>query len=294
MITQGAILFADVVGSARLFETLGDSEAKKRISQCLDPLSRITLRHAGRVIKTMGDEIMALFPTADDVVLAACEMQEEMEVKGTFGSDPIAIRIGICHGPILLEEGDVFGDTVNLAARMTKIAFGRQIITTESTVKLLSAEIRQNARKYDRAKVKGKEELIIIYEMVWEDEERVTDMEHADFLHVGRMNSLLELRYHGEKVVLDRTTKGLVLGRGEHGGLVVEAPLVSRVHARIEYRRGKFILQDRSTNGTFVRTQDGEVVYLRREEIPLWGAGSISLGRSTERESEELIAFRCW
>src|SRR5690606_30674497 len=80
---------------------------------------------------------------------------------------------------------------------------------------------------------------------------------------------------HTEKPV-PADGSAFVLGRADNCSLVVPAPLASRQHARIEFRRGKYILVDQSTNGTWVRLQDGKDVYLRREELPLWGAGIIS------------------
>src|SRR5262245_25173445 len=64
--TEVAILFADVVGSTRLYELLGDHLARDMIVTCVELMRGSTERNRGTVIKTIGDEILAIFPTASD------------------------------------------------------------------------------------------------------------------------------------------------------------------------------------------------------------------------------------
>src|SRR6185312_4101708 len=116
-----AILFADVVGSTRLFEVMGDLRARDMIATCIDVMREATEQHHGTVIKTIGDEVMATFPSADDALNAACQMQRqigahtELRVEG----QPVSIRIGCHFGPVVLESRDVFGASVHTANRMT-------------------------------------------------------------------------------------------------------------------------------------------------------------------------------
>src|SRR5258705_10846498 len=104
------ILFADVSGSPRLFETKGDVEARGLIAGLLDALTAICQQHGGRVIKTIGDEIMCTLPGALNGLLAACDMQRKMARDIDFVRDNLAVRIGLQHGDALEENGDVFGD----------------------------------------------------------------------------------------------------------------------------------------------------------------------------------------
>ena len=117
------ILFADVSGSTRLFETKGDVEARRLIAAVLEALTQVCRQHGGRVIKTIGDEIMCTFPGALNGILAACDMQRRMGRDINFVRDSLAVRIGLHHGDALEEDdGDVYGDAVNTAARMASTA----------------------------------------------------------------------------------------------------------------------------------------------------------------------------
>ena len=139
-----AIVFADVVGSTRLYESLGEVRARDMVSICIEVMRTATEQHQGTVIKTMGDEIMATFPTADDALNAAAQMQQQISTHAQLSADgqPVAIRVGCHFGPVVLENRDVFGSTVHTANRMTSQAKAGQIITTTAVVDGLSPEWR--------------------------------------------------------------------------------------------------------------------------------------------------------
>lgn len=289
-----AILFADVAGSTKLYEALGDVAAQAAIAQTLSVLAKITGTFRGTVVKTIGDEIMCRFATADDALQAACVMQDQIKTTPAQGV-PLAIRIGLHYGPAILDttNGDLHGNGVNIAARMAAIAQAHQVITTGGTVDRSSPEIGARARVYDRAQIKGKAEAMDVYEVIWELEEDVTRLGLNPVIQSGDAAKQLQLYYQDRELLLRPEQANKVIGRGQQCDLPVEADLASRAHCRFEYSRGKFVLVDQSTNGTFVQTQDGKEVYLRREGLPLWGKGVISLGKSVAEERDHLIHFLC-
>src|SRR5271170_750033 len=146
-----AILFADVVGSTRLFEVMGDMRARDMVATCIDIMRTATDSHKGTVIKTIGDEVMATFPTADDALNAAGQMQKAISARSELKVDgqPVSIRIGCHFGPVVLESRDIFGASVHTANRMTSQAKAGQIITTSATVERLSPEWRASVRQID-------------------------------------------------------------------------------------------------------------------------------------------------
>lgn len=293
--TNLAILFADVSGSTRLFEMLGDVTARHMIAECLELLSDVTVRHRGTVIKTIGDEIMCTFPTAEDAVTAACEMHECLEDESTTertekGAVSVRIRIGLHYGPAIVEGGDVFGDAVNVAARMASLSKANQVITTQSTVEQLPPVLRASTRFIDRAPVKGKRETIDIYEVIWQQED-VTRMSTAVLADKTKRPVTMTLTYNDHRLVVGEERTVAVLGRSKSADVTVNESLASRQHVRIEYRRGKFFIVDQSTNGTYVKLANNEESFLRREEMPLAGSGMISLGRSFAEDPQEVVHF---
>jgi adenylate cyclase len=288
-----SIVFADISGSTRLYEELGDSVARELVSECLGLMAEQVKKYSGIVIKTIGDEIMCTFPSAEQAIEASMGMQEgvteDLPERNPNTPSTLTIRVGLHHGSAILEGGDVFGDAVNVAARMAGLAKGGQIITTKDTADQLSPNLRSSTRHLDRISVKGKSEEIDIFEVIWQADD-VTRMA-TGLLKSSAADVKLHLDYNGLKRELDQDMDTLILGRGKKADMVINDSMASREHARIECRRGKFILTDMSTNGTYVRTSEGPS-YLRREDLVLVGEGRIALGREIE-EATEYVTFDC-
>ncbi len=289
------VLFADVSGSTRLYEALGDARAFAAISQCIAVLRRVTETFHGRVVKTIGDEIMTVFPSVLSGVQAACAMQTEVEaMPAVDGAVRLAVRIGLYHGPVLMQAGDadVFGDTVNVAARLTELANAGQILSADSTVQALPPLLRTSTRSLDLLPIKGKAADIKVVEVLWQEGEDAT-------LMVGRTHSpaaatgSLRLQHGGREAVVDAANGKLVLGRDVQADFIVEDKRASRLHATIELRRDKFVYIDQSSNGSYITFSGESELQLRREEIVLRGSGSICLGHSISKDAAGAISFVC-
>jgi len=290
------ILFADVVGSTRLFEVLGDIAARDKVAVCIDVMRRSTDQHGGTVVKTMGDEIMATFADCDAAMDAAVEMQTviaghpELDIQG----QQIAIRIGCHFGPVVLETRDVFGAAVHTANRMTSQAKAGQIIITDSIFGRLSDEWRMVARQVDVAVPRGQHGEVTIFEVLWQHGETTSMLPAIATITEQQKEFRIRLRYLGTELVLDhRERSSATLGRGQENDLVIKGNLVSRLHARIEAGKNRFMLVDQSTNGSFVHGQDGDDAFVRRDAIPLKGTGVIGLGRVPEPQSYHTVEFFC-
>lgn len=288
------VLFADIGGSTALYERLGDVKARKQVAACLSTVTGHVKRSGGEVIKTIGDEVMCTFADAEAAVNAAIGMQ-----KALAGNDQgktgrrirLAIRVGLHFGPVIQEAGDVFGDTVNISARMTALAKEGQIITTQNTVRRLPPALSASSRLLDYTPVKGKREEIAIFEVIWQHED-VTSLA-TSVLAAPPPSIQLVLRHRDQEIRLDHDHPSVSLGRSKPCEIIVNSERASRQHAHVEYRRGKFFIIDKSTNGTYVRVGNEEQVFLRREQMLLKGQGMISLGIAIEKTPTEIVHFAC-
>lgn len=293
--TQLTTLFADVSGSTKLFETRGDIEARRIIAAVLSALTEVCNRHGGRVIKTIGDEVMCTYPGAMQGVLSACDMQKRIMHDMNFVKDNIGIRIGLHHGDALIEDGDVFGDSVNTAARMASLAKREQIVTTASTLKNLTSVGNIRSRSLGRARVSGKLLPIEIVDIIWqEDTSNVTTVQKAIRIDDGGTTDVkLSLRFRGQVIELTENSQPFSMGRDGTNSLVVETEWVSRNHALIEFKKGYFIIADRSTNGTYVKLGEDDELRLHRDEIHLRKSGTISLGQTVALNQNDVLYFQC-
>ena len=283
-----AVLFADIAGSTRLYEQLGDAEALSTIDQCLALVRDASGGHGGRVVKTIGDEAMVVFPTADQAVSAAGEIQLRMNSFANESNVRVAFRIGVhCGAAIEAQDGDVFGDSVNVAARMVALAKSGQVILTASTADELSPELRGKVREVDVMTVKGKDKDIAIMGLVWLDSAELTTLTTRPKIRVSRLQLL-----HGTREIdLGPGATSLTIGRDAQNDVVIADRLASRQHARIERRRDKFVVVDQSSNGTFVTIEGEGEVQLRREEMMLRESGHISFGHAYEADPVETLVF---
>jgi class 3 adenylate cyclase len=282
-----AVLFADVSDSTRLYENMGDTAAFTQVRECLQILNDAAQRYHGRVVKTIGDGAMCAFTNAEDAALASIEMQDRIDLRPPQpGKSKLTIRIGFHYGNVLREGDDVFGDTVNVAARMSGLAVPGQILMTAATAGLLSPELKTKTRRLDALAVKGKAQAIDIHELQWQDSDAAT-------LVPGRMPGFsnlteprLRLKHQGKEIEFRMT---VTIGREPNHDIVILDKMASRNHARIEKRLDKFALIDQSANGTYVTISGRDEIMLRREEFILYGSGQIAFGESPKRQSNLTI-----
>ena len=290
------ILFADVVGSTRLFEALGDEAARDLVATCVGVMRRATEQHGGKVIKTMGDEIMATFSDCDSALDAAVQMQTEIHAHHALIVDgqQVAIRIGAHYGPVVVEARDVFGAAVHTANRMTSQAKAGQVIITDGIYHHLSPEWKGVSRQVDVSVPRGLHGEIGVYEVLWQREDITSMLPAIATITEHHRPFRIRLRYRDREIVLDdRQRPTVTIGRGDDNDLIVRGQFVSRLHARIEAGKNRFMLVDQSTNGSFVRSDAGEETFVRRDSMALKGRGRIALGEPVEPDSMFIIEYDC-
>ena len=286
-----AVLFADISESTSLYQKLGDAAARNIVNACLGLIEDVLTRFDGRLVKTIGDEAMCVFPSADLAVLAASDMQAQVAATRP-GNYPVSIHIGLHYGPVLVEEGDVFGDTVNVAAYLTAVAAADQTLTTEATEECLSASLKACVRPVFHAMLKGSAEESTVFQVLWRtDNLDLTDVNLRSNKIIPSDTGSLLVTLEDERVRVDQWRPGIVIGRSTECDLVIADRFASRRHLSIKLVRTHFYLFDHSINGTFVSLESGEEVQVLRRELLLDGSGQICLGRSRAEQPSLVITF---
>ena len=291
---QRAILFADVCESTRIYQTLGDTKALALINRLFALLEKEITRHGGVTVKTLGDGLVCRFDDPDSALGAACAMQEAANgLASTTGWADLKISVGYTYGSVVLKDGDVFGDTVNVCARLVSLANPAQILTTRETVEALSPALREHCRELYSTTLRGREGEIMVCQVVWRldlETTRVNDAEGDGSVVVA--NWILKLAHAGETFVVDEA-HSLRIGREAGNDVIVNTEHASRLHARIFSRHGSFYIADQSTNGTYLMV-DGtpREVRLRRSEAVLGERGWIGLGKSAAKHGDHVLRYR--
>jgi class 3 adenylate cyclase len=282
---EATILLADVVGSTRIYETLGNEAANRTISRSLNQVAGQVAAHEGVVVKIIGDAILAYFRSPDAAVGCALTVMARSAVE--------EVKLSLCchHGAILVQDGDIFGDAVNVTALIAKKARTGELLTTGPTVERLGRSLPVGIEPLDEVWLKTRSAPINLYlitprELLGE----VTSLQSS----AGAIFQTVTVTCNGRSVVVGGEGRPtLVLGRAAECDLVFHDPLVSRRHASIEAKGRHVYLRDHSRNGTFLKMGEAATLPLLREEHRLAGSGTIALGGAADGRAATTVAFRC-
>ena len=286
------VMFASLLGMDNVVQAVGDAAAQEAIARCFERVGGAAISCGGRLAKTMRDKAMVLVATPDGAADAAVAIHTVVNDFPAVGATKLALGIGFHYGPVIQKDTDVFGDTVNLAARLGEQAAKGQIITDMETASAFSPIYRPWLRKLGTVDVKGRSEAVEICELVWRADDSATLVAKRRVTTEGAQNKL-KLKYRGGEVVRRRERDAVIIGRDPASGLVVDNDQVSRHHCTIERRGDKFVLSDTSSNGTYVTIQGEQEVLLTREELTLSKRGWIAFGQP-KVAAKEAVEFICY
>ena len=287
---RATLVFSDVCGSTKLFEAYGDVRARSIVAEALRHIMSQTEKHHGSVASIAGDGVLSVFDDAASALAMANATRGAVRSEPTLKQHNVALRIGLHTGQVLKDANGVYGDAVNLTARVNGLAKAEQIITTGATFAELPASVREQMRPLRRMKLRGKHEEVEIFEVIAASSDDSLTIVPKSFDPRSHRDRLI-IRYRDVTFDLGPYSAGLLMGRGEQCALIIDRACVSRRHASIDPQNGKFLLSDFSTNGTYIFTSDGHVEQLHREETYLRGEGQLSLGEEWVSDNPDLIHF---
>ncbi|MBP0583409.1 FHA domain-containing protein [Labrys sp. LIt4] len=283
-----AVLLVDVVGSTPLYESIGDVGALQQISECLDEVRGITGRYGGDFIHSKGDDVLSLFTRPEAALKAVRQISSQL--RGGL----LKARIGLHFGTVIRMRGDIFGDVVNVTARLSTTANPGEVLVSQSFFEALSSDSRSALRLLDSMAFKGKQEPFDVYTLQDDDgipntqlgrQSTVFDRVAGSTRHVN-----LVIRY-GDQLRSCRNNELVTIGRSPECNIVVPRPWVSRHHATFTISNGRARLIERSSSGTFVSTRPDHEVFVRREDVLLFGSGLISPGLQSSLGEAQILYY---
>jgi class 3 adenylate cyclase len=295
-----AVVFADLTGSTKLFELLGNTIATQVVTRCTKMLDRHFTSAGGHVVKYLGDGLLVLFDHGEMAIDAASHTRdvlydfnlEQLEDPST----QLGLKVGIEFGPVIEQQGDCYGDAVNVAARLSDRAEANEILLGEALYTCLSDSKRIFCMSLDRIAIKGKTGPVKVWRFDWRLTAETTITTPLDLLDM-RVNMArtqrADIDLNGRHFQLLPTNGPLVVGRSESCGLVIDDRRVSRRHARIEWTGGQCTLTDFSSNGTWVKFgHETRPVILKRDNCVLHGQGTVGLGVMPEDSATVSFDFQ--
>jgi len=287
-----AVMLADVSGSTALYEKVGNVEALKQISACLDLLRDVIERNGGQFISSKGDDVLCIFKQPNAVLNVGMQMFEQTE------NSDLSLHAGVDFGKVIYARNDVFGDSVNMAARLATVAKSGEILCSQELYDQLGRDYRTMLRFFGPRHFKGKTALSNIYlfseavpglatEVTFSEED---EMNRANAARLTGDGVKAALRFGYETLVCSAENP-VQIGRAPECDLVIPFPWVSRTHATIEIRGDQVYLIDNSTSGTFVAFAQQIPFVVRRESHLLHDACTLSLARSHADVGAQIISL---
>ncbi len=293
-----AILFSDIVGSTSLYQEIGDTEAHRLVVECLDTMRAAVESVGGTLLRTVGDAVLAKFDSCDDAYSGAIKMQQLHE------NSRISVSIGFHWGEAIPNQGDVYGNAVNVAARVAGMANGNEIVVTKEVVDRLSAQYQQDISFLTEINVKGIDQPLGLFRLRWESaaqQPATQDLQsHDQATQIFSRSALppsidMQLKLSGEHATITLFAHGdkCSIGRGSENNLQTAHSNASRLHATVTCKQGKYYLEDASSNGTYIIKAEQRPVFVHRETVTLDGTGVITTGfLPDDRSSTQDGAFQ--
>lgn len=300
---QATVVFTDLHGSTSVFEALGNARATEAVTQITNSIARQFEEFGGRVVKMLGDGVLALFGNRHDAVKAVVDMQRQHSKRMARGPSEhsMPVRIGLASGEVELVDGDCYGDAVNVAARLCDLSGPNQIWASASSLHAIDEAQGVSFRILGPINIRGRAEPCTVYQIEWREEEPSDFLTMQGGLDMASLSSdtdilgrEIELGWIGTFKRFKSFELPVHVGRVRTVEFMVNDPRVSRTHARLEWRNGSVVLVDISSYGTWVRFSgaSGSDVLLRREECVLHGEGDLALGGSFADSTVPTISFK--
>lgn len=299
---QTTIVFTDLHGSTTVFEALGNALATEAVTQITTWIGQQCVLNGGRIVKTLGDGVLAMFPDGQHALDAVVELQRAHSKR--IMRFPLAqrmpMRIGVASGEVEMVAGDCYGDAVNVAARLCDLCGPYQIWSNAAALDGVRETHGMTFRVLGPINIRGRAEPCNVYQIEWHEDlasdflTMQADLDSKDIsFERDALGREIELTWLGETKRFKSFELPIQLGRVRDADFVVNDPRVSRIHARLEWRNGSVVFVDASSFGSWVRFLDttGSDVLLRREECVLHGKGELALGASFSDPSVPTVSF---
>lgn len=294
------VVFADIAGSTALYGTLGNTAAALLVTDVTQGMSSCVRQQGGRVVKKLGDGVLAVFAdaqTALSAMMYCMRMQQEWAQ-----SQPAMLRLRMCVGmacgEVLDVDGDCYGDAVNVASRLCERADADEIWVGQSVVDRLAPRHGLPLVRLGRLEVRGKDELVAAWQLQWREDPNQGALTQPGLpselgsIAPGSTALRLELGWQQQRRVFTPGQGEVRIGRSVDAQMCVPDPRVSRLHARVQWRQGVCEYSDVSSYGSWVRFEgSAQPVALRRDSCLLHGRGEIALGVGFSDASAPLLRF---
>lgn len=291
MSIERGILMADVSGSTPLYRRFGDTEASRLVFECVEGMQRIATARGGDFVRSKGDDVLCLFESPDEAVIAAKEILDH----GAKGA--VSVHAGLHWGSVVWRGNELFGDAVNVAARLSSQAKENEVLISKSLVNRVSSEGSSDLRSMGEITLRGTDVPTEIFALMAaaDDDHGVTKMTvQSTIFNVQQTEKAAKTVVHlahGAWAGTIPEGRAVKVGRSPQCDLVMPQAWVSREHGAISVHGGIVEFKDNSSAGSTVTIGGNPEIYIRRQTVALTGNGVIELGSNATGDTLPRITY---
>jgi len=294
------VVFADLTGSTAAFESLGNERATRTITELTTWIAKVCERHRGRVVKTLGDGVLAVFDQTRNAVQAVVQLQNVhlLRLDRSAAGMSMHLKVGVACGEVVVVNGDCYGDAVNVASRLADLSGADQVWVNDAVASQFKDDDDGiHFISLGPIQLRGRAEPCGVHRVEWRNESQVGALTvPAGLEQLSRAmlttEGSIELTWLNQTARFGAARLPIHVGRAVDAQFVVKDQRVSRVHASISRRSGVFVLADMSSFGTWIRFDGSQTeLPLRREECVLHDNGVMALGAPFSDFSAVTVSF---
>jgi|GEM_PF-645037 len=285
-----SVLCAEITGGALLNEKLSAEEATHALERYEEQLANTVEGFRGRMRRGAGSQVIAYFAVAEDALQSAVEIQRRVAKLPPTSGITLGVRVGLCVGHAANEVRFFESDTMwNAAVSLLRFATPGQVLMS---VPKRAKGFQWNdlvAQSIPEIVVKSGKRQLGVFELDWRNFALAQFRDSS--ANDDHSFATLYLHFSGATHEFGPGLAAMTIGRHTDCNVLLHNEKCSRVHARIEYRGGNFVLIDQSTNGTFVKPDGGSERRLSRRELILNGRGRLSFGEPSTKAGAESAQY---
>ncbi|MEO8409869.1 MAG: FHA domain-containing protein [Propionivibrio sp.] len=267
-----------------------DARAGHPVERRLKRLERVVESFRGNMKARSSRGIRAIFDTAEDAVLGACEMQHRCASLPQAPKHRLVVRIGIHPGFVYQRSDDIADNAGDIAALLATVDDG--ILISQAMADGLKSDLRKLTRRLDEQTL-----AVAVVQVDWRSEVPTTGFSGESFWPTGPGDGAqpvapyVVLRHGRKTVQASEDHPVLTVGRDAACDLVLTDTHVSRLHCSIERKVDGIVLTDSSTNGTCIAPDSGDDRVVKNGSVMLRGKGLLFLGRPYKGERRGGVRF---
>ena len=270
----------------------GQINTQNLVLKAMSIVTDIVKKHGGKIVRTSDRQVFCTFPNTKKSIQAVINQQRAIAQEELLQVIETSLKIGLHYGETKLSKDDVSGEAASIAEKIKLVAQSGQILVSRDSVQEIPTALDIQFTKRGKLKVKGRILKIEVLEAIWKETSGTLTVYTDEIVKSPpSLDSVLVLKFKGKKYKLGKSRSSFLIGRSNENDIIIDETSISRQHASVKFKNGRFRLADQSKNGTYLKTESEEEHFLNQNDMLLEGKGVFCPGHKIENDYPYLVYY---